>query len=75
VYTCLSRGTSLAGTLILRDFSENKLQGKLDGSLRQEYRELNYLDVITKLDYEGKLPLGIIGKTHWETIDAYRAWK
>ncbi|KAF9052108.1 hypothetical protein BJ165DRAFT_1413860 [Panaeolus papilionaceus] len=23
----------------------------------------------------GKLPLGIIGKTLWETIDAYRAWK
>ncbi|KAF9033548.1 hypothetical protein BJ165DRAFT_1357087, partial [Panaeolus papilionaceus] len=37
VYTCLSRGTSLSGTLIVRDFSDNKLRGQLDGALRQEY--------------------------------------
>ncbi|KAF6743206.1 hypothetical protein DFP72DRAFT_781407, partial [Ephemerocybe angulata] len=35
VYTCLSRGTSLAGTLIVRDFEDTLLRGELDGALRQ----------------------------------------
>jgi hypothetical protein len=73
-YTCLSRGTSLAGTLILRDFTNNKVAGVLDGQLRQEYRELNYLDAIIKLRYEGKLPVGVVQNTRNATIRAYRQW-
>ncbi|RXW14794.1 hypothetical protein EST38_g11057 [Candolleomyces aberdarensis] len=74
-YTCLSRGTSLRGTLVLRPFDESLLNGPLDGALRQEYRELNYLDAITQLRYDGKLPDQIVQKTRGTTIAAYRAWK
>ncbi|KAF6744861.1 hypothetical protein DFP72DRAFT_825122 [Ephemerocybe angulata] len=75
VYTCLSRGTSLARTLILRDFSNDLLCGDIDGALRQEYRELNHLTVITDLLYQGRLPASIIQPTRWETIRLYKAWK
>jgi hypothetical protein len=32
-YTSLSRGTSLDGTLILHDFNNSKVSGRLDGQL------------------------------------------
>lgn len=74
-YTCLSRGTSLKRTLIVRDFPEDLLRGKLDGGLRQEYRELDYLSTITDLVYEGIVPCAILRPTRWETISSYRLWK
>lgn len=75
VYTCLSRGTSLARTLIVRDFPDSLLKGTLDGGLRQEYRELDDLNIITDALYQGLLPEGILRETRWETIAAYRVWK
>lgn len=75
VYTSLSRGTSLAKTLIIRDFPEKHLRGTLSGELRQEYRELDYLATITDLLYKGVLPSGLCRATRWETIAAYRMWK
>ncbi|KAF6752336.1 hypothetical protein DFP72DRAFT_815440, partial [Ephemerocybe angulata] len=75
VYTCLSRGTSLEGMLIVRDFSDDLLRGELDGALRQEYRELDYLATITDLRYQGKLPPHSMQMTRWETIKLYRLWK
>lgn len=74
-YTCLSRGTSLSRTLIVRDFPDSLLAGKLDGALRQEYRELAYLSTITDLLYEGVMPAGVIKSTRWDTIATYRGWK
>ncbi|KAF6741382.1 hypothetical protein DFP72DRAFT_833751, partial [Ephemerocybe angulata] len=74
-YTCLSRGTSLNGTLIIRDFKDSILRGQLDGALRQEYRELKYLTSITDMLYDGILPPDILRPTRWETIRAYRDWK
>ncbi|KAF9051697.1 hypothetical protein BJ165DRAFT_1325679, partial [Panaeolus papilionaceus] len=35
VYTCLSRGLTLDGTLIVRSFSHSQVTGELDGALRQ----------------------------------------
>ncbi|KAF6758491.1 hypothetical protein DFP72DRAFT_753604, partial [Ephemerocybe angulata] len=75
VYTCLSRGTSLSRTLIIHDFEDSLLKGGLDGDLRQEYRELEYLTTITDLRYRGVLPSSITQPTRWETIRMYRAWK
>lgn len=75
VYTCLSRGTSLSRTLILRDFSDTLLKGELPGELRQEYRELGYLTLITDLVYHDILPAGVLKSTRWDTIAAYRTWK
>lgn len=75
VYTCLSRGTTLARTIILRDFPDNLLTGTLEGELRQEYRELDYLTLITDLVYQDILPDGILKSTRWDTIATYRTWK
>ncbi|KAF8580220.1 hypothetical protein K439DRAFT_1245723, partial [Ramaria rubella] len=66
-YTCLSRSASASGTVILQNFEPNKIMrgasglGFCMGWLRQEFRELEILDEITKLRYEGNLPSDIIG--------------
>ncbi|PPQ72163.1 hypothetical protein CVT24_002414 [Panaeolus cyanescens] len=75
MYVSLSRATSAKGVLILRDFPVDKITGGLDGSLRQEFRELNYLDEITRLQYEDQLPSDIIALTRPLTIANYRRWK
>jgi hypothetical protein len=75
MYTSLSRAKSLANTLILRDFDSSIMARELDGSLRQEYCELNYLDVITDLRYRGILPDHIIQPMRWATIARYKAWR
>lgn len=53
-YTALSRSSSAAGTLILQGFDARKVTGGASGALRQEFRELELLDEITRLRYEGK---------------------
>ncbi|KAF8575817.1 hypothetical protein K439DRAFT_1649436 [Ramaria rubella] len=53
-YTSLSRSASANGT-------PNKIMGGASGWLRQEFRELEILDEITKLRYEKKLPTNITG--------------
>src|ERR1700679_1574606 len=55
IYTCLSRSSSAAGTLIIRGFNPAKITKGLPGYLRQEFRELNILNNITKEIYEGIL--------------------
>ena len=75
VYTCLSRGSSLEGTVIVQSFDTAKLTGGIAGSLRQEFRELEILDEITKLRYEGSLPSKVFGITRNELIHSFRQWK
>jgi hypothetical protein len=55
-YTALSRSSTAAGTLILTGFHPHKITGGASGALRQEFRELEILDSITKLHFDGKLP-------------------
>ena len=55
VYTCLSRGSTLDGTVIVQSFDSSKLTGGISGSLRQEFRELELLDEITKMCYMGTI--------------------
>ena len=43
--------------------------------MRQEFRELELLDEITKLRYEGKLPDHIQGKFRNHLIRAYHKWQ
>ena len=43
--------------------------------MRQEFRELELLDEITKLRYDGKLPDHIQGKFRNPLIRAYQKWK
>jgi hypothetical protein len=60
-YTCLSRGSTAEGTVIVQGFSEYKIMCGASGYLQQEFRELELLDQITKLKYDNKLPKHING--------------
>ena len=62
-YTALSRSASAAGTIIVQSFSPGPIMGGASGWLRQEYRELELLDDITKLAYQSMLPAQINGET------------
>jgi len=55
IYTCLSRSSSAAGTLIIQGFNSSKVTKGLPGHLRQEFRELYILNDITRDIYEGSL--------------------
>ncbi|KAF8238908.1 hypothetical protein L208DRAFT_1240093 [Tricholoma matsutake] len=55
-YTALSRSSTAAGTLILTGFHPHKITGGASGAIRQQFCELEILDTITKLYFEGKLP-------------------
>src|SRR6266446_54310 len=55
IYTCLSRSSSAAGTLIIQGFNSAKITQGLSGHLHQEFRELNILDEITMKIYEGHI--------------------
>ncbi|KAL1692700.1 hypothetical protein GGG16DRAFT_50766 [Schizophyllum commune] len=76
---------------VLRDFSLNEDQeravriagnhiltpgcGGCSGALRQEFRELELLNEITKLQYEGKLPAEVAGHRRKDLIASFRKWK
>ena len=74
-YTALSRSASADGTLILQGYDNKRVTGGCSGALRQEFRELELLDEITNLLYEGKLPLNVNGDTRNSLIKTFRNWK
>ncbi|KAF8903080.1 hypothetical protein CPB84DRAFT_1678290 [Gymnopilus junonius] len=75
-YTALSRSSTAKGTMILQGFDERKITGKkLYGGLRQEFRELELLDEITKLRYNGKLHFSVTGDTRNSLIHTFHKWK
>ncbi|KAK0488096.1 hypothetical protein EDD18DRAFT_1081991, partial [Armillaria luteobubalina] len=78
LYTCLSRSATAAGTLILQKWTEDisaKVQGHASSALRQEFRELELLDEITRLRYNSKLDPRVLGLTWTDQIRAYRMVK
>ena len=74
-YTCLSRSATASGTVIVQLFSPRLITCGASGYLRQEFRELELLDEITKLRYEGNLPDHIQGNFRNPLIRAYQKWK
>jgi PIF1-like helicase len=77
IYTCLSRGSTAAGTILLQNFSSSKVTGGCSGHLRQEYRELDLLDEITQLRYDNLIPsnVSLISHTRNSLIRQFRLWK
>lgn len=75
IYTALSRSRSADNTVILQGFDSSKITGGASGQLRREYRELEMLDDITRLRFEGKLPSTVLGSTRNVLIESYLAWK
>ena len=63
-YICLSRSTSVAGTIIMQGFEPSIITRGCSGYLRQEFHEHEILDDLTRLTYENKLPDCIQGTTH-----------
>ena len=74
-YTELSRSATAQGTLILQGFDARKMTGGCLGALRQEFRELELLDEVTKTRYMGKLPPIVGGDTRNAVISSFRNWK
>jgi hypothetical protein len=73
IYTSLSRGKSAEGTIILGKFDSNsfKITGGIGDDLKREFRELNMLDRITTLQYEGKLHSQVVGDLRYPLIHSY----
>ncbi len=75
-YVALSRGFTADGTIIVQGFSPKSItSGIVSGYLRQELRELEVLDEITRLKFEGKLPPSVNGIYRRRLIRSYYAQK
>ena len=61
--------------MILQGFDPKVITGGCSGALRQEFRELELLDEITRLRYLGKLPVIVDGDTRNHIIVAFREWR
>ncbi|KAJ7101098.1 hypothetical protein C8R44DRAFT_888062 [Mycena epipterygia] len=76
VYTCLSRSSTAEGTVIVKEPPNwTKITKGLPGWMRQEFRELDMLDEITELRYEGRLSEEVKGDVRNSVIRAYQISK
>jgi hypothetical protein len=74
--TALSRGSTAHGTLILSGLHPKHITGGASGALHQEFWELELLDCITTMRYEGKLPAKMAMANRWNTlIEMFRQHK
>ncbi len=76
MYTCLSCSASTTGTIILQGLSEglkSKITKGASGALRQEFWELELLDEIMWLRFEGELHRDIQGITCSDLLASYRS--
>ena len=74
-YTALSQSSTAKGTIILQGFDPKKITGRASGALRQEFRDLELLDEITKLHYLGKIPSSVNGNQRNALIHTFRLHK
>ena len=74
-YTALSRSATAEGTVLIQGFDAKKISGRASRALRQEFRDLELLDEITKLQYESKLPSTVCGERRNTLIHTYREHK
>ncbi|KAF9492988.1 hypothetical protein BDN71DRAFT_1376310, partial [Pleurotus eryngii] len=69
-YTALSWSATAAGTLILQAFNPTIISDKkCSGALHQEFHDIELLDNITCLQFEGRLPGSVTGYTRWTLIN------
>jgi len=74
-YTALSRSATCEGTIIVQGFNDYKITCGASGYLRQEFRELEILDEITKLSYENMLPNHVNGNVRNPLIRQFQKYK
>ncbi|KAJ3845773.1 hypothetical protein EV368DRAFT_1497, partial [Lentinula lateritia] len=75
IYTALSRGATASGTIILQGFSPKKLTDGKNLDILQEFRELEILNEIIRLEYCGELHASVQGEYRHQLIRTYRDWK
>ena len=75
MYTCPFRESTYHGTAIVQGFNASKIQTGINGYLRQEFRELEMLNNITKLYYNCQLPAPMGGVPRKQVIYTFRQWK
>ena len=71
----LSRSSTAEGTIIIQGFNPNKITCGAPGYLRQEFRELELIDEITRLWFEEKLSPTINGHLRNALIRQYQLLK
>jgi hypothetical protein len=74
-YSSLSRSASAAGTVIIQGFDTKVITRGCSGYLRQEFREQELLDEITRLRYEGQLPDDFKQEIRSVMIHQFQLWK
>ena len=74
-YTCLSRSSRADDTVIMTNFKSALITGNASGWLRQEFREMELLDEITRLRHERSLPECVRGASRRSLIREFRSWK
>jgi len=74
-YTCLSRSSCADDTVIMTNFKSALITGGASGWLRQEFREIELLDEITRLRHERSLPETVRGASRRSIIREFRRWK
>lgn len=74
-YTCLSRSTTAEGTAILEGMNVSLVTKGISGFLRQEFRELELLNEITKAEFEGVLEHIVTGDHRNERLRTYQMAK
>ena len=74
-YTALSRSSTAEGTIIIQGFNPNKITCGAPGYLRQEFRELELMDEITRLRFEDKLSPSVNGNLRNALIRQYQLLK
>ena len=74
-YTALSRSSTADGTVIIQGFNPSKITCGASGFLRQEFRELELMDEISRLRFEDLLPSFINGHLRNPIIRQYQNFK
>ena len=74
-YTALSRSSTAEGTIIIQGFNANKITCGASGYLRQEFRELELMDEISRLRFDDCLPSIINGHLRNAIIRQYQNFK
>ena len=74
-YTALSRSSTAEGTVIIQGFNPSKITCGASGYLRQEFRELELMDEISRLRFQDCLPLIINGHLRNAIIRQYQNFK
>jgi hypothetical protein len=74
-YTALSRSSTAEGTVVIQGFNPSKITCGAPGYLRQEFRELELMDEITRLRFKDKLSPSINGHLRNALIRQYQLFK